>query len=223
MRSLEIANLEAGNLGNAHASPIGHPLVLEAGRGLEQSRRLVEAQHDRQFTRVGYLDQLAREVRSVGRVREEEAQRRYDAVHRRHWKAGLALLDLKAAQVLGCGRVWPTSQEHREAPDVANVVVLRRARKLAHGYVVDQALAQRADRRGEIENVHLRFLETRTFDAPPPAQAAQTGAQIAALTPISQHAFSREAGSFSGQDAGAIVTADEPHRLQTQSNLFAVQ
>jgi hypothetical protein len=81
-------------------------------------------------------------------VREKEPQRRDDAVHRRHGNASLALLDLEAVQILRRGRVGCAPQKRGEAPDVADVVALRLGREPAHIHVVDQSLAQRADRGG---------------------------------------------------------------------------
>ncbi len=65
--AVDIADLKAGDLGDAQPGAIGdrqRRLVLEAGCGLEQPRRLVPTQHDGQFARVGHLDQLARKVMS---------------------------------------------------------------------------------------------------------------------------------------------------------------
>jgi hypothetical protein len=78
-------------------------------------------------------------------MREEEPQRRDDAVHRWGGNARLALLDLEAAQILRSGRVGRAPQKRGEAPDVANVVALGHGRDPAHVHVVDQSLAQRAD------------------------------------------------------------------------------
>jgi hypothetical protein len=93
-------------------------------------------------------DQPAREVGPVERVREEEPQRRDDAVHRRHGNAGLALLDLEAAQILRRGRVGRAPHKRGEAPHVADVVALGLAREPAHVHVVDQTLAQWVDGSG---------------------------------------------------------------------------
>src|SRR3546814_14724160 len=42
----------------------------------------------------------------------------------------------------------------REPPDVAQIITLRLARKPAHGHVVQQALAQRADRTNLYKLIH---------------------------------------------------------------------
>ena len=50
-------------------------------------------------------DRLARQVRPVDRVREEEPQRRDNAVHGRRRHAGIALFDLEAAHVIRRRRI----------------------------------------------------------------------------------------------------------------------
>ena len=119
--------------------------MLEAGRRVQQAGDFVGAQHHRQLARMRHSDQPAREVGPVERVREEEPQRRDDAVHRRHGNASLALLDLEAAQILRRGRVGRAPQKRGEAPHVADVVALGLGREPAHVHVVDQALTQAAD------------------------------------------------------------------------------
>jgi hypothetical protein len=69
--------------------------MLEACGRPEQLRNLVGAQNDGQGTRVLDRMKLAGKIRSINRVREEEAQRRNDAVHRRHAQARIALFDLE--------------------------------------------------------------------------------------------------------------------------------
>ena len=155
--AVDVADLEGRDLGNAQAGAISdrqRRLVLEAGRRVQQTGNLVRAQHSRHLTRVHHSDQPAREVGPVERVREEEPQRRDDAVHRRHGNAGLALLDLEAAQILRHGRVRRAPQKRGEAPDVADVVALGLEREPAHIHVVDQSLAQRADRGDGNEIAH---------------------------------------------------------------------
>jgi hypothetical protein len=98
--------------------------VLEAGRRIQQAGDVVGVQHYGQLARMRHPDQPGREVGSVERVREEEPQRRDDAVHRRHRNAGLALLDLEAAQILLRGRVGRATQKRGEAPHVTEVVAL---------------------------------------------------------------------------------------------------
>jgi len=132
--------------------------MLEAGRRVQQAGDLVGAQHRRQLARMRHSDQPACEVGPVERVREKEPQRRDDAVHRRHWNAGFALLDLEAAQILRCGRVGRAPQKRGEASDVTDVVALGHGREPAHVHVVDQSLTQRADRGGGKWIVHRRLL-----------------------------------------------------------------
>src|SRR3546814_4670003 len=91
-------------------------------------------------------DQLAREVGAVERVREEEPQRADDAVHRWCGDARLLLLDLELPDILGARGVGRAPEPGREPSDIAKIITLRLLREAAHGHVVDQALAQRADR-----------------------------------------------------------------------------
>lgn len=76
-------------------------------------------------------------------VGEEEAERRDDAVHRRHRHPGVLLFDLESAHVVRARRVGRASEKGRKARDVADVITLRRCRKAAHRHVIGQALAQR--------------------------------------------------------------------------------
>jgi hypothetical protein len=71
--------------------------VLEAGGGVEQPGNLVAAQDHRQLARVRQSNELARQIGTIDRMREEEAKRRDDAVHGRHRHAALLLLDLEPA------------------------------------------------------------------------------------------------------------------------------
>ena len=109
MRSLSMsADLERRDLGHAQAGAIGDRegrLMLEAGGRVEQPHDLVPAQHHGQVARMCRPDQLAGQVRPVDGVREEEPQRRDDAVHGRRRHAGLALLDLEPAHVIRRRRI----------------------------------------------------------------------------------------------------------------------
>src|SRR3546814_495962 len=99
-------------------------------------------------------DQLAREVGAVERVREEEPQRADDAVHRWCGDARLLLLDLELPDILGARGVGRAPEPGREPSDIAKIITLRLLREAAHGHVVDQALAQRADRANLDKLVH---------------------------------------------------------------------
>jgi hypothetical protein len=79
--------------------------VLQAGGGVEQSSYLVATEHHGQLARMRQTNEPARQIGTIDRMREEEAQRRHDAVHRRHGNAVLLLLDLEPAQVVGGRRV----------------------------------------------------------------------------------------------------------------------
>ena len=155
--AVDVGDLERRDLRHAQAGAIGDRkggLMLEAGGRVEQPRHLVAAQHHGQVAGMRRPDQLARQVGPIDGLREEEPQRRHDAVHGRRRHAGLALLDLEPAHVIGRRRVRRAPQERGEASDVANVVVLCRSREPAHVHVVDQTLAQWADRSGANGLVH---------------------------------------------------------------------
>jgi hypothetical protein len=79
--------------------------MLEARGRVEQARDLVPAQYHGQVARMRQTDQLAGQVRPVNGVREEEPQRRHDAVHGRRRHAGIALLDLEATHVIRRRRI----------------------------------------------------------------------------------------------------------------------
>lgn len=108
------------------------------------SSRLSE--HHGQLARVRQPDQLARQVGSVDRVGEEEAQGRNDAVPGRHGNTVVLLPDLEPAQIIRRRRIRRAAQKACEPSDIAQVVALRLLAEPAQGHVVDEPLAQRADR-----------------------------------------------------------------------------
>jgi hypothetical protein len=143
--AVDVAHLERRHLGHAQAGTIGHRErgpVLEAGRGRDQARGLVGAEHDRELARVAEPDQLAGQIRPVERVVEEEAQGRHGAVHGRCIHALLGLPDLEPADVLGRRRAGRALQEGGKAFDSAEVVLAGLIGEPAHGHVGDEALAQ---------------------------------------------------------------------------------
>ena len=203
MRSLSMSStFSADDLGDAQAGAIGdrqRGLVLEAGGGVEQPGDLVAAQHHGQLARMRQPDQPARQVGPVERVGEEEAQRRDDAVHGRHRNAGLALLDLEPAQVVRGRRIGRSSEERGEPSDVADVVALRLPREPAHGHVVDQPLAQRADRGASRTGWCIgRLLVEEAAMLCPQPNDAQRERNDPTVTSTSPRAPSRAAGSFFG-------------------------
>ena len=72
---------QAGTIGDRQGG-----LMLEAGGRVEQSQDFVPAQHHRQVAWMRHPDQLACQFGPVESLREQEPQRRHDAVHgwRRH-------------------------------------------------------------------------------------------------------------------------------------------
>jgi hypothetical protein len=155
--AVDIADLQRRHLGDAQARAIGdrqRGLMLEGTRRIEQPLHLGHGQHDRDLAYLPRADELAREVGAVERVGEEEPQRADDAVHGRRRDARLLLIDLELPDILGARSVGRASEPGREPSDVAQIITLRLLREAAHGHVVDQPLAQRADRANLDKLVH---------------------------------------------------------------------
>ena len=89
--------------------------------------------------------ELGREIGAAERDREQEAQRDRRTVHGRRLHAGLGLVDLIAAQVLGGCCIRRAAQELGKGLDVADIIVLRLLAELADRHVLDHATTQRAD------------------------------------------------------------------------------
>jgi len=155
--AVDIAHLERRDLADAQASATGDRqggLVLETGGCIEKPLHLALGQHHRDLAGMRGADQLARKLGPVERMREEEPQRRHDAVHGRRRHPGFPLLDLEPADILG-GRSMPrASQPGRELPHIALVVTLRLRAEVPDGHILDQPLAKRADRPNRNNLVH---------------------------------------------------------------------
>ena len=147
--AVDVADLEGGHLGHSQPGPVGDAEcgpVLEAGRGRDQARGLVGAQHRRQFARISQPNELAGEVRPISGVVEEETQGGNSAVHGRRIHAALGLLDLEATDVLGSRSIGRALEKGSETGDGADVVVTGLVGKPADGHVLDEALTQGAGR-----------------------------------------------------------------------------
>jgi hypothetical protein len=82
---VDIVDLEVRDLGDAKAGTIGdteRSLVLDARRRREQLCGFLDAQHFGQLARMPDNDQRPRQIPSLQRHREQEAQRRDRAVDR---------------------------------------------------------------------------------------------------------------------------------------------
>ena len=78
--AVDVADLQRRHLGDAQAGAIGdrkRGLVLEAGGGVEEAGDRGAAHDHGQLARMRQPDELARQVRTIDRMREEEAQRRH--------------------------------------------------------------------------------------------------------------------------------------------------
>src|SRR5262249_32287578 len=84
-------------------------------------------------------------LRAVEGHGEEEAQRGNRAVDARRTHAGLRLMQLKTAKILGRGRIRRAPEEGCERPDVPDIVVARLLDEVAHAHAFDHGPAQRAD------------------------------------------------------------------------------
>src|SRR5208337_2070789 len=69
-------------------------------------------------------------------------QRRNDAVHRRHRRPGLTLLNLEPPDIIRGCRIGRAAQKAGKAPDIAEVIALRRPRETAHLHILNHPLAQ---------------------------------------------------------------------------------
>jgi len=128
-----------GAVSNAKGRP-----VLETGRGTQQARHLLGAEHHRQLAQTGNADELAGKLRPVEGDGEEEAKCGHGAVHRRRVHASLGLMHLEPADILGRRRVGRPAQDRSKAGDDADVAAPGLLGKPAHRHVLDQPLTQAA-------------------------------------------------------------------------------
>ena len=99
-----------------------------------------------EIARVHQPHEAAGKIRAINRGIEEEFQRRYYTVHRRH-RDVLALLPyLEAAQIIRGRRIGRPSEKASKPSDVTEIVALGLVSEVAQVHVVDQALTKRADR-----------------------------------------------------------------------------
>ena len=203
--AVDIADLERGHLSHAQAGAVGdreRGPMLEAGRRRQQARDLVKAEHDREFARVAQADQLAGQVRPVGRGAEEEAKRGHGAVHGRRIHAALGLLDLEPTDVLGRRRAGRAGEKCGEAGDGAEVVLAGLLGEPAHGHVGDEALAQGAAGRCRRKMGHGELLWIGELSALDRAWTRSTHARHSTWHRVSANRTTPAiAGSFFGQSS----------------------
>ena len=149
MRSLvDVGHLQVGDFGHPEACAVGDAergLVLEARRGLEETRHLLLAQDDRSLARLGHGPQRTNEIGLFERHGEKEPQRGDGGVDRPGADLLLRHMQLKAAKILARRPIRRPAEEVCELSHIANVVLLRVFAEPARRHVVDQALTQRAD------------------------------------------------------------------------------
>lgn len=145
-RRVDVVDLEVRDLGHTQARAIGDAergLVLQAGCGFEQPSRFLHAEHIRQLAVIAGDHQGARQIPALQCHQEQEPQRRDRAVDGRRSHAVLMLIQLEAADIVRSRGVGGAAEERGEAPDVANVVLLRVRAQAPHEHVVLHALAKR--------------------------------------------------------------------------------
>jgi hypothetical protein len=87
---------------------------------------------------------VSRQIRSIERHREEEAQGRYRAIDALWLHTTVGLVDLEAADILGRRRVRRPPGERSEAPHEPDIITLRVMPQAARRHVFKHPPAQRA-------------------------------------------------------------------------------
>src|SRR6516164_7397366 len=118
---------------------------LEAAGDGQQALRLIRTHHQRNLLRLAEVIDLGRKVQSPQCHAEQEPQPGHDAVAVADARARLGQVQLEAADVLKCGRVWRALEKRSEPLAAADVAPLRARAQLARIHVFDQALAKRTD------------------------------------------------------------------------------
>src|SRR4029077_7057867 len=115
----------------------------------------------------------------------------HDAVTAADAHAGLGQVQLKAAEVLDCGRVRRPLEKRGEPPAAANVASLRAGTELARLHVLDHALAQR----GDDIRTHRQLLSEMRFTTP---RSSRQGASSAIDDLASDYRTRRRAPRVAG-------------------------
>ena len=146
--AVDIGHLEVRDLGHPQACAVGDAergFVLEAGRGFEETRHFLLAQHHRRLARPLHRRQMPDEVGPFERDLEEEPQRRARRVDAPRADLMLGEMQLISTKVLARGGIRRTAEKGREVPHVPDVVPLGVFGEPTRRHIVDHALAQRAD------------------------------------------------------------------------------
>src|ERR1700741_5587619 len=89
---------------------------------------------------------------------EQETQCRYGPIDGCGPYGALMLIDLKAPEIFDGGCIGGLAEKRSEAPNVANVVLLRMLPKATHLHVLQHALTERSVRGGGSNSIHGEFL-----------------------------------------------------------------
>jgi hypothetical protein len=146
--AVDVGHPKRGDLRHAQPRTIGDAergLVLDARGGLQKTRHLLGAQHDRNLPWLRDERQVLDGVGPIQRHGEKEAQCRDREVDRRRAHAALGQVQLEKPQILRCRRVGRSAKEDREILDCPDVVLLRLLVEVTQRHVFDHPLPQRAN------------------------------------------------------------------------------
>src|SRR5215831_18004223 len=158
LRAVDVTILEPDNLAGAKPTAIAegeHHLIPEAVGHGKQPLRFVGAHGERQPLRLLEVKDLGREIVPPQRDAEQKLHPGHDPVAIADAQTALDQVQLKAANVVGGGRVGRALQERRKPPAAVDVAALRMGPQLAYPHALDHALTQLAN--GGI-GTHWEFL-----------------------------------------------------------------
>src|SRR6266851_6052299 len=149
LRAVDMLDLQPDHLAGTQAAAVAkaeqHPDLEVLGDG-QQPFRLVRAHYERNLLRLPDVVDLGSKVQPPQRHAKQKPQPGHDAIAIADARAALGKVQLEAANVLRCRRVWRSLQECRELLAAADMAPLRASTQLACVHVLDHALTQRADR-----------------------------------------------------------------------------
>ncbi|KAH2772635.1 hypothetical protein KXV54_009386, partial [Aspergillus fumigatus] len=80
------------------------------------------------------------------------------------------LINLKTPEILDRGRIGRPAEKHSEAPNMANVILLRMLPKATHLHVLQHALAERSVWGGGSDSIHAFQILRYVTPSDPPAE-----------------------------------------------------
>src|SRR6185437_15837301 len=201
LRTVDMFDLQSDHLAGAQPAAITkteHKASLEAAGDGQQPLRLIRTHHQRDLLRLAEVIDLGRKVQSAQRHAEQEPQPGHDAVAVADARARLGQVQLEAADVLKCGRVWGALEKRSEPLAAADVAPLRARAQLARVHVLDHALAKRTDSIGG----HRRLLSGMRWITP---RSSRQGATPATDDLSSGNSARDQAARLSGLSRSDLV------------------